>query len=64
MDLKKLFARAFFATALGAMLVSVFDVPVAQAQDELDSGLCYDGDRKMCMKKPVQGGGEMYYYWV
>ena len=63
MDIRKLLARAFFATALGAMLVSVFDVPVAQAQDELVEMGCSDGNRKLCKKVPVSGGGEMYYYW-
>lgn len=62
MSIRKLAARAFFATALGAMLVSVFDVPVVQAQDELELA-CSDGNRKLCKKVPVSGGGEMYYYW-
>jgi hypothetical protein len=55
--------RLFFLLALCTSLVAGVKHGRAQA-GVADDAECADGNRRLCLTVPLQGGGTAYFYWV
>jgi hypothetical protein len=62
MRLARTATRLFFAGAVAFTVVTILEVPAAEAR--VEEATCADGDRKLCARVPLTNGGEKYFYYV